>query len=145
MKNSVWQDCIIPIPMSYITELLGSPPKTSGESKKKLLKSLQGRVPDDQDAQKLVKRLQEYEAEYFRFIRTTIPPTNNPAEQTIRKVVLNRNVIRGTRSNGGNRWLERFRSIQTTCEQQGRNLLDYMTQTLVHDLCGTVPQSPIYS
>ncbi|MDD3587697.1 MAG: transposase [Thermoguttaceae bacterium] len=56
--------------------------------KKKLLKSLQRRVPDDKDASNLVKRLQKYEEEYFRFICHPIPPTNNPAEQTIRKVIL---------------------------------------------------------
>ncbi len=37
---------------------------------------------------------------------------------------LDRKVTQGTRSNWGNRWLERFWSIQMTCEQQGRNLLD---------------------
>lgn len=113
--------------------------------KKKLLKSLQWGVPDDKDASNLVKRLQKYEEEYFRFIHHPIPPTNNPAEQTIRKVVLDRKVTQGTRSDWGNRWLERFWSIQTTCEQQGRNLLDYMTQTLVHYLHGTAAPSPIYS
>ena len=39
-------------------------------------------------------------------------------------------------------WLARFRNIQTICEQQGRDLLDYMTQTLVHYLRGTVVLSP---
>ncbi|MDD3586962.1 MAG: transposase [Thermoguttaceae bacterium] len=107
--------------------------------KKKLLKTHQRGVPADKDASNLVKRLQKYEEEYFRFIHHPIPPTNNPAEQTIR------NVTQGTRSDWGNRWLERFWSIQTTCEQQGRNLLDYMTQTLVHYLRGAVPLSPIYS
>lgn len=62
--------------------------------KKKLLKSLQWGVPDDKDASNLVKRLQKYEEEYFRFIHHPIPPTNNPAEQTIRKVVLDRKVTR---------------------------------------------------
>ena len=76
--------------------------------KKKFLNPLQWGIPDDKDARNLVKRLQEYEAEYFRFIRTSIPPTNNPAEQTIRKVVIDRKVTQGTRSDWGNRWLERF-------------------------------------
>ena len=113
--------------------------------KKKFLKSLQWGIPDDKDARNLVKRLLEYEAEYFRFIPAGIPPTNNPAEQTIRKVVIDRKVTQGTRSDWGNRWLERFWSIQATCEQQRRSLLDYMTETLEHYLRGTATPPLILS
>ena len=102
--------------------------------KKKYLNSLQRGIPDDKDTRNLVKRLLEYEGEYFRFIRTAIPPTNNPMEQTIRKVVIDRKVTQGIRSDLGNRWLERFWSIQSTCEQQRRNLLDYITEIFTHHI-----------
>ena len=105
--------------------------------KEKLLKSMRWGVPDDKDAQKLLRRVLEWETEYFRFIHEPIPPTNNIAEQTIRNVVIDRRITQGTRSTWGNQWLERFWSILTTCEQQGRNLFDFMLQTLTHYISNT--------
>lgn len=59
-------------------------------------------VPDDKDVPNLVKRLQEYKVEYFRFARTAIPPTNNPEKQAIRKDVLSEGT-QGTWSDWTNR------------------------------------------
>ncbi|MDR1478820.1 MAG: transposase, partial [Planctomycetaceae bacterium] len=53
---------------------------------------------------------------------TGIPPTNNLAEQTIRRVVLNRRITQGTRSDWGNR----FWSILKTCVQQGKNIMQLL-------------------
>jgi hypothetical protein len=64
--------------------------------------------------------LRNWSAEYFRFIETGIPPTNNLAKQTIRRVVLNRRITQGTRNDWGNRFWERFWSISKTCLQQGK-------------------------
>jgi hypothetical protein len=73
----------------------------------------------DNDICKLSNRLRDWSAEYFRFIETGIPPTNNLAEQTIRIVVLNRRITQGTRRDWGNR----FWSISKTCLQQGKNIM----------------------
>ncbi|MDO5567612.1 MAG: IS66 family transposase [Planctomycetia bacterium] len=106
------------------------------EHKKRLMKSLHWGVPDDKDAQNLVERLTRCETDYFRFIDEPIPPTNNPAEQTIRKVAIARKISQGTRSDWGNRWLERFWSVETSCEQRGQNLLDFITQIFANYLKG---------
>ncbi|MDR0338202.1 MAG: transposase [Planctomycetaceae bacterium] len=50
------------------------------------------------------KRFQQYDEDYFRFIETGIPPTNNLAEKTIRRVVLDRHVTQGTRSEKENKF-----------------------------------------
>ncbi len=102
-----------------------------------LMQSLQRGVPNDKDAKNLVARLLKREADYFRFIDEPISPTNNPAEQTIRKVTIARKISLGTQSDWGSRWLERFWSAEATCEQRGANLLEFITQSLVNYLQGT--------
>jgi transposase len=94
--------------------------------RKKILKTSQRGVPDNKDAKNISERLLNWQDDYFRFIEHGIPPTNNPGEQTIRKVVIDRKVTQGTRSDAGNRWQERFWSILTTCEQQGRNVMAFL-------------------
>ena len=89
------------------------------EHKMLLMKSLRRVVPVDKDAQNLVKRLIQRETNYFRFIDEPIPPTNNPVEQTIRKVEIARKISQGMRSDWGARWFERFWSVETACEQRG--------------------------
>ncbi|MDR1480115.1 MAG: hypothetical protein LBJ00_14360 [Planctomycetaceae bacterium] len=73
----------------------------------------------DNDICKLSNRLRDWSEEYFRFIETGIPPTNNLAEQTIRRVVL---VTQGTRSDWGNR----FWFISKTCFQYGSNIMQFL-------------------
>lgn len=113
--------------------------------KLRLMQSLQWGVPDDKDAKNLVERLLSRETEYFRFIEEPIPPTNNPAEQTIRKVTIARKISLGTQSVWGARWLERFWSVETTCEQRGLNLLEFITQTFVNYLQGTATPTAVIS
>jgi transposase len=52
---------------------------------------------NDNDCLLIMKRFQQYGDDYFRFIETGIPPTNNLAEQTIRRVVLDRHVTPGNK------------------------------------------------
>jgi transposase len=75
------------------------------------------RVPENKEAINIAQRLQKWEEEYFGFIGSGVPATNNAAEQSIRRVVIDRKVTQGTRSGWGNRWTERFWSILSTCEQ----------------------------
>jgi hypothetical protein len=60
------------------------------------------------------------------FIDNEIPSTNNAAEQVIRAIVIDRKITRGTRSEWGARWMERFWSILTTCTQQGKPVIDFL-------------------
>ena len=84
------------------------------------------RVPKQKEAQNISKRLKEWGDSYFTFIDKEIPSTNNAAEQVIRAIVLDRKVTQGSRSEWGNRWMERFWSILTTCRQQGKPVIEFL-------------------
>src|SRR6185437_12387401 len=56
-----------------------------------------------------------------------VEPTNNAAERALRHAVLWRRTSGGTDSAGGSRFVERMLSVVSTCRQQGRNVLDYLT------------------
>ncbi len=68
---------------------------------------------------------------YFRFITTPgVEPTNNPAEQAIRFVVIDRRITQGTRSVKGRRWCERIWTVLATCAQQGRSAFAYLRDAI---------------
>jgi transposase len=56
-----------------------------------------------------------------------VEPTNNAAERAIRPAVLWRKGSYGTHSDGGARFVERLLTVTATCRQQGRSVLDYLT------------------
>ncbi|MCL2623772.1 MAG: IS66 family transposase [Planctomycetaceae bacterium] len=109
--------------------------------RRNILKTSQRSVPDNKDAKNIAERLSKWQDDYFRFIEHNIAPTNNPGEQTIRKVVIDRKVTQGTRSDWGNRWQERFWSILTTCEQQGRNVMTFLKSCVDAMIHGLAPPS----
>jgi transposase len=97
------------------------------EHQRLILKIAWYRLPKkDKDALNIAVRLWNEEASYFRFIAEGLPATNNLAEQSIRRVVLNRKVTQGTRSDWGNRWWERIWSILATCKQQGMGVMEFL-------------------
>jgi Transposase and inactivated derivatives len=104
-----------------------------------ILKVAWGTIPDDNNAINIAERLWNWQEEYFRFIDKNIPPTNNLGEQTIRKVVIDRKVTQGTRSDWGNRWQERFWSVLSTCEQQGTNVMSFLKSCVESFLHGLPP------
>lgn len=83
-----------------------------------ILKVTWGTIPQNKDAINIAQRLWNWKAESCRFIDEKIPTTNNLGEQTIRKVVIDRKVTQGTRSDWGNRWLERALDLRTTRHQR---------------------------
>jgi transposase len=83
-------------------------------------------VPKQEEAQNLSKRIKEWGDSYFTFIDKEIPSTNNAAEQVIRAIVIDRKVTQGSRSEWGNRWMERFWSILTTCTRQEKPVIDFL-------------------
>lgn len=88
-------------------------------------------VPDTKEAQNLAKRFRKHGASYLRFITTPgIEPTNNLAEQAIRFVVIDRKVTQGTRSETGQRWLERIWTVMATCAQTGRSVFTFLHDSL---------------
>ena len=75
-------------------------------------------VPRTSEAANLARRFKKHGASYIRFITTPgIEPTNNLAEQAIRFVVIDRHITQGSRSETGQRWLERIWTIIATCTQ----------------------------
>jgi transposase len=63
-----------------------------------------------------------------------VEPTNNAAERAIRPAVLWRKSSFGTDSETGARFVERVLTVTATCRQQGRNVLEFLRQTIVADL-----------
>ena len=56
--------------------------------------------------------------------------SNNLCEQSIRRVVLNRKITQDTRSDWGNRWWKRIWTVLATCEQQGKNVMDFLKSAM---------------
>jgi transposase len=62
------------------------------EHRKKILKKIFHRIPNDNGAKLIADRMLQWREGYFRFIESDLPATNNLCEQSIRRVVLNRKV-----------------------------------------------------
>jgi transposase len=56
-----------------------------------------------------------------------IEPTNNAAERALRRGVIWRRRSFGTQSECGSRFVERILTVVTTCRQQNRDVLDFLT------------------
>jgi hypothetical protein len=56
-----------------------------------------------------------------------VEATNNVAERAMRHAVIWRKISGGTDSPNGSRFVERMFTVDATCRQQGRNVLDYLT------------------
>jgi transposase len=99
-------------------------------------------VPDTKQARNMAKRFRQNGEAYFRFITTPgVDPTNNLAEQAIRFVVIDRRITQGTRSEKGRRWCERIWTVIATCAQQGREVFQFLFESVQAYLSGTLPPS----
>jgi len=56
-----------------------------------------------------------------------LDPTNNSAERRLRHAVLWRKSSYGTQSHYGSRFVEAILTVVSSCQQQGRNVLAYLT------------------
>jgi len=78
----------------------------------------------------------------WSFVRVDgIDPTNNAAERAIRPAVLYRKGCFGTHSADGSRFVERILTVTASLRQQGRNVLDFLTQACVAAAHGRRPPS----
>jgi transposase len=59
-----------------------------------------------------------------------VEPTNNAAERSLRGPVIHRKLSHGTRSEDGERFVERALSASVTCRLQGRSLFAYLAELL---------------
>jgi transposase len=59
-----------------------------------------------------------------------VEPTNNAAERALRGPVIHRKLSHGSRSQEGERFIERALSASVTCRLQGRSLFAYLARLL---------------
>jgi transposase len=59
-----------------------------------------------------------------------VEPTNNAAERSLRGPIIHRKLSHGTRSQDGERFIERALSASVTCRLQHRSLFTYLTELL---------------
>ena len=92
--------------------------------------------------QRTCKRILKQKEALWTFVDTPgVDPTNNVAERMIRPYVLWRKMSFGTQSERGNLFVERMMTVSTTCKQQKRNVLDYVTEAIRAWLHGEAPPS----
>jgi len=102
-------------------------------------------VPATRGATNLARRFENHGESYIQFMTTPdVDPTNNIAEQAIRFVVIDRHVTQGSRSEAGQRWLERIWTTIATCTQQGRSVFDFLVQSVVAHFSGNEAPSLIF-
>jgi transposase len=68
---------------------------------------------------------------FFTFVpEAGVEPTNNSAERALRTAVQWRKIMLGTRSDGGERAVERLRTVVRTCQLQQLNALVYLSAAI---------------
>lgn len=88
-------------------------------------------APELTAAQNIARRFQKNGDSYLRFIdHPELEPTNNPAEQAIRFVVLDRTVTQGTRSEAGRNWSARAWTVSATCSMRKYSLFKFPHQAI---------------
>jgi transposase len=86
--------------------------------------------------------LLQVEEALWTFVRVEgIEPTNNAAERAVRHAVQWRKISHGTDSKAGSEFVSRILSVVATCRQQGRHVLDYLTQCCEEALHGDAAAS----
>ena len=66
-----------------------------------------------------------------------VEPTNNLAEQILRRIVIWRKTSFGTQSSAGTLYLERIMTVVSTCKMQKRNVLDFVSEAIQAHLSKT--------
>jgi transposase len=88
------------------------------------------------------RELLAVEPALWTFVRVDgIEPTNNAAERALRHAVQWRKTSYGTQSEAGSRFVENVLSVVQTCRQQGRNVLEFLTDCCRAGLQGCAPPS----
>jgi transposase len=85
-----------------------------------------------------------WEESLWTFARVEgVEPTNNAAERALRHAVCWRKSSYGTDSERGSRFVERILSVVASCRQQGRNILQFLTEAIQSRRHGTTGPSLI--
>ena len=85
----------------------------------------------DRDVGNLARALFVHHQHFFTFIHEDgVAPTNNAAERALRTAVQWRKIMFGTRSDDGERAVERLLTVTRTCQLQQLNALAYLTAAI---------------
>lgn len=85
----------------------------------------------NKDVRNLAKAFFVHHQHFFRFVHEDgVAPTNNAAERALRTAVQWRKIMFGTRSDQGERAVERLLTIVRTCQLQQLNALGYLTAAI---------------
>jgi len=88
------------------------------------------------------KEILKVEPALWTFVRVAgIEPTNNAAERALRHAVLWRRSSLGTDSVVGGRFVSAILTVVSSCRQQGRHVLEYVTACCEAALAGARPPS----
>jgi transposase len=87
------------------------------------------------------KLLDHFDALWTFVYREGIEPTNNCAERALRHAVILRKLCFGSHSSRGSRFTERMLTCHATLHQQGRSVLDFLSEACAANLRGTKPPS----
>ena len=92
-----------------------------------------GRKSRDSKAVSLCKNLDELWPSLWNFLEhpDILQPTNNRAEQGVRRPVIGRLLSLGSQSNRGLRFTERMLTVVTTLKRQGRRILEFLQKSLL--------------
>lgn len=97
----------------------------------------EGRSCDHAKTAGTCREILKLERALWTFVRVPgVEPTNNAAERAIRPGVLWRKGSFGTHSAEGSRFVERMMTVAATLKQQGRSIIDYLTQVAEAGLRG---------
>jgi transposase len=84
------------------------------------------------------KQLLKFKEALWTFIDADgVEPTNNLAEQILRRIVIWRKTSFGTQSTKGTLYLERIMTVVSTCKMQKRNVLDFVAEAIRAYVGGT--------
>jgi transposase len=82
-------------------------------------------------ARGMCKELYNRKEHLWTFLKDPeVEPTNNAAERSLRHGVIWRKLSFGTQSERGDRFVETMLTVIETCRQQGRNVVQFITQAL---------------
>ena len=90
----------------------------------------------------MVRDLVKWEESLWTLARVDgVEPTNNMAERTLRKAMLWRKGSNGSMSAAESRFAERMLTVSESLRAQGRNVLDFLEESIRAQLCGQPPPS----
>lgn len=91
-----------------------------------------GQTLPDGKVKAFCRQLLKVEERLYLFVKEAgVSPTNNTAERALRPAVIWRKKCYGNQSAKGEAFVERVLSLAATCQQQGRNFLAFVRQSLL--------------